>query len=166
MADWPLKALSIHDQKTISTPISNSLILLQSPISSLYCLSSHLEGLLRESWLHLEHTPGPSASHIREVELAGDGGDDVVIAGEGGPHGVAVFIRAFGQIIGEENDFIIVTKDDDFEQRSVLLGHPPKVIWIRLGNCQTADVVSLLLNSKHIIHAFGDDQEKSILPIP
>ena len=69
-------------------------------------------------------------------------------------------------LFAEENDFIIVTKDDDFEQRSVLLGHPPKVIWIRLGNCRTADVASLLLNSKNTIHAFGDDQEKSILPIP
>jgi len=29
------------------------------------------------------------------------------------------------------NDFAVVTKDDDFEQRSVLNGHPPKVIWIR-----------------------------------
>jgi predicted nuclease of predicted toxin-antitoxin system len=69
-------------------------------------------------------------------------------------------------LYAEANDFVIVTKDDDFEQRSVLLGHPPKVIWIRLGNCRTADVVSLLLNSEKIIHAFGDDQEKSILPIP
>jgi len=69
-------------------------------------------------------------------------------------------------LFAEANDFIIVTKDDDFEQRSVLLGHPPKVIWIRLGNCRSADVVSLLLNSKNIIHAFGGDQEKSILPIP
>lgn len=41
----------------------------------------------------------------------------------------------------EANDFVIVTKDDDFEQRSVLLGHPPKVIWIRLRNCRTSDVV-------------------------
>ena len=62
-------------------------------------------------------------------------------------------------LYAEANDFVIVTKDDDFEQRSVLLGHPPKVIWIRLGNCRTADVV-LLLNSEKIIHAFGDDQEK------
>lgn len=69
-------------------------------------------------------------------------------------------------LFAEANDFVIVTKDDDFEQRSVLLGHPPKVIWIRLGNCRTADVASLLLNSKNIIHAFGDDKEKSILPIP
>ena len=69
-------------------------------------------------------------------------------------------------LFAEKNGFVIVTKDDDFEQRSVLLGHPPKVIWIRLGNCRTADVASLLLTSKGIIRAFGDDQEKSILPIP
>jgi predicted nuclease of predicted toxin-antitoxin system len=64
------------------------------------------------------------------------------------------------------NDFIIVTKDDDFEQRSVLEGHPPKVIWIRLGNCATSDVASLLLRSSKVIFAFSDDKEKSILPIP
>lgn len=39
-----------------------------------------------------------------------------------------------------ENGFAIVTKDDDFEQRSILLGHPPKVIWLRLGNCKSEDV--------------------------
>lgn len=65
-----------------------------------------------------------------------------------------------------ENEFAIVTKDDDFEQRSVLLGSPPKVIWIRLGNCKSSDVATLLLGSSKIILAFGDDPEKSILPIP
>jgi predicted nuclease of predicted toxin-antitoxin system len=65
-----------------------------------------------------------------------------------------------------ENDFVIVTKDDDFEQRSVLLGSPPKVIWIRLGNCRTNDVALLLKQYQTIILAFGDDMEKSILPLP
>jgi predicted nuclease of predicted toxin-antitoxin system len=66
----------------------------------------------------------------------------------------------------QEHGFVIVTKDDDFEQRSILLGHPPKVIWIRLGNCKTAQVVDLLLRSKLVIRAFIDDAEKSILPLP
>lgn len=66
----------------------------------------------------------------------------------------------------KENGFTIVTKDDDFEQRSILLGHPPKVIWIRLGNCKTADVVALFTNSRKIILAFGDDEDKALLPIP
>jgi len=64
------------------------------------------------------------------------------------------------------NGFTIVTKDDDFEQRSILDGHPPKVVWVRLGNCRTSDVATLLMRSSKIISAFGDDPEKSILPIP
>ena len=30
---------------------------------------------------------------------------------------------------------------------SYLLGHPPKIVWIRLGNCSTADIERSLLNS-------------------
>ncbi len=65
-----------------------------------------------------------------------------------------------------DNGFAIVTKDDDFEQRSILFDHPPKVIWIRLGNCKTADVALLLQNSREIIEAFGEDDQKSILTFP
>lgn len=38
-------------------------------------------------------------------------------------------------------EFILVTKDEDFHARSILHGHPPKVLWIRSGNCST-DLVS------------------------
>ena len=38
----------------------------------------------------------------------------------------------------------IVTKDADFRQRSFLYGHPPKVIWIGLGNCSTGMIEQLL----------------------
>jgi predicted nuclease of predicted toxin-antitoxin system len=65
-----------------------------------------------------------------------------------------------------ENGFVIVSKDDDFEQRSILLGHPPKVIWIRLGNCKTADILDLLRSSLKIIQKFDVDDEKSLLVIP
>jgi predicted nuclease of predicted toxin-antitoxin system len=33
--------------------------------------------------------------------------------------------------------FAIVSKDSDFAERGVLEGDPPKVIWIRLGNCSS-----------------------------
>jgi predicted nuclease of predicted toxin-antitoxin system len=66
----------------------------------------------------------------------------------------------------KQNNFMIVTKDDDFEQRSILFGHPPKVIWIRLGNCRTADLERLLRDSQKVIEAFGEDDQKSILPLP
>lgn len=65
-----------------------------------------------------------------------------------------------------DNGFTIVTKDDDFEQRSTLLGPPPKVVWIRLGNCKTADVAALLVDSFRVISAFYQDDEKALLAIP
>ncbi|MGH7627075.1 MAG: DUF5615 family PIN-like protein, partial [Gemmatimonadaceae bacterium] len=42
------------------------------------------------------------------------------------------------------NDFVIVTKDDDFRQRSFLRGFPPKVIWLQFGNCSTDLIASAL----------------------
>ena len=69
-------------------------------------------------------------------------------------------------LYAKENGFTIVTKDDDFEQRSLLFAHPPKVIWIRLGNCRTGQIASLMRNSQKVILAFSEDEEKSILPLP
>lgn len=66
----------------------------------------------------------------------------------------------------KENGFAIVTKDDDFVQRSLLLGHPPKVIWIRLGNCKTQQIFQLLTHSRETVLAFISDEEKSLLAIP
>ena len=38
----------------------------------------------------------------------------------------------------ETNGFAIVTKDEDFNNISVVRGCPPKVIWLQLGNCTTS----------------------------
>jgi len=38
----------------------------------------------------------------------------------------------------------IVTKDADFQERSLIAGAPPKVIWIRRGNCSTSDIQTIL----------------------
>ena len=43
-----------------------------------------------------------------------------------------------------EGGFAIVTKDDDFRQRGFVRGAPPKVIWVRLGNCTTDAVEAVL----------------------
>ena len=49
--------------------------------------------------------------------------------------------------IGEQvktRGFTIVSKDSDFEVRSVLLGSPPRIIWVRAGNCTRAEIEPLL----------------------
>ncbi|MEE8169733.1 MAG: DUF5615 family PIN-like protein [Phycisphaerae bacterium] len=32
--------------------------------------------------------------------------------------------------------YLIVTKDADLHERSLLFGHPPKIIWVRRGNAR------------------------------
>lgn len=60
-------------------------------------------------------------------------------------------------------DFAVVTKDDDFRQRSFLFGAPPKVIWVRLGNCRTSDVEALLRDRWQEILKFGIDPTAALL---
>ena len=40
--------------------------------------------------------------------------------------------------ICEQQGLVIVSKDMDLYHRSVVFGNPPKVVWIRMGNCATA----------------------------
>lgn len=62
-----------------------------------------------------------------------------------------------------EQGFVIVSKDTDFEQRAVLRGPPPKVVWIRLGNCTTEDVSKLLRSRRAELLAFDADPTASFL---
>jgi len=53
-----------------------------------------------------------------------------------------------------KNDFAIVSKDSDFQARCLLYGHPPKFIWLRIGNCPFKDIEDLLRKHSAEIHAF------------
>ena len=59
----------------------------------------------------------------------------------------------------------IVSKDADFRQRSFLYGSPPKLVWIRLGNCSTKDVERLLREHHLDVLAFESDAEGSLLAL-
>ncbi|MDQ6831227.1 MAG: DUF5615 family PIN-like protein [Gemmatimonadota bacterium] len=61
--------------------------------------------------------------------------------------------------------FVLVTKDEDFQRLSVLLGPPPKVIWVRLGNCATTDVARLLRVRVAAIDAFAAHDENAFLAL-
>ena len=43
-----------------------------------------------------------------------------------------------------EHGFAIASKDSDFQLLSVREGPPPKVVWVRLGNCTVDEVEELL----------------------
>jgi predicted nuclease of predicted toxin-antitoxin system len=64
------------------------------------------------------------------------------------------------------NGFAIVSKDSDFQQRSLLYGSPPKIIWLRVGNCPVSTIESLLRKYSVAVHTFGLDAGKSYLLLP
>lgn len=59
----------------------------------------------------------------------------------------------------------IVSKDSDFHQRSLVFGHPPKVVWLRLGNCSTSEIEAVLRASQPMLAAFHQDPESSLLTV-
>lgn len=63
------------------------------------------------------------------------------------------------------NGCIIVTKDSDFEQLSVMRGAPPQVIWVRTGNCTTAHLAGLFARHSDTVLRFGESPSDSVLEL-
>jgi predicted nuclease of predicted toxin-antitoxin system len=63
------------------------------------------------------------------------------------------------------NGFVIVSKDSDFQQRSSLYGAPPKVIWIRIGNCTTDEIEQLLRKHSTTVHTFETESSNAMLVV-
>jgi predicted nuclease of predicted toxin-antitoxin system len=61
------------------------------------------------------------------------------------------------------NGFVIVSKDSDFHQRSLLYGHPPKFIYLRIGNCSTSKIIQILRDNLNTINQFGSSETQSLL---
>lgn len=65
----------------------------------------------------------------------------------------------------KNNDLMIVSKDADMHDLSLLFGNPPKVIWLRLGNCSTLQVETLLRQEFVSIKLFYEDDTLSLLAL-
>jgi predicted nuclease of predicted toxin-antitoxin system len=99
-------------------------------------LSVKLTGELRDVF--------PDIRHVREVGLK---------AGSDG----ALWEWAKG------NGYAIVSKDSDFWHRSVLFGHPPKVIWLRVGNGSAGVMADVLRGAAVAVVAFLEEAESGCL---
>jgi predicted nuclease of predicted toxin-antitoxin system len=64
-----------------------------------------------------------------------------------------------------EGGYVLVTKDADFHRLSILLGPPPKVVWLRIGNASPMEVAQALERSADAIRAFVEDPELGFLSI-
>jgi predicted nuclease of predicted toxin-antitoxin system len=65
----------------------------------------------------------------------------------------------------KDNDFMIVSKDTDMHDLSLVFGNPPKIIWLRLGNCSTSQVENLLRKEFDVIKFFSKDDDISLLSL-
>ena len=65
-----------------------------------------------------------------------------------------------------EHGYVLVSKDSDFRQLAFLYGPPPKVIWLRVGNASTVNVLQTLLDYRPAIEAFDADVDDSLLVLP
>jgi predicted nuclease of predicted toxin-antitoxin system len=63
----------------------------------------------------------------------------------------------------KENGYTIVSKDSDFQDQSIMLGAPPKVIWLRLANCTSAEIEGLLRSASAAIRKFIAEDAESYL---
>lgn len=64
-----------------------------------------------------------------------------------------------------QHDYLIVTKDVDFSEFSILQGFPPKIIWIRRGNCSTQEIETILRDNFNSIKAMHEDTNTGIIEL-
>jgi predicted nuclease of predicted toxin-antitoxin system len=86
----------------------------------------------------------PGSVHVRECDLLGHSDEDMW-----------EYARA--------NDFTLVSKDSDFHQRSLLFGQPPKLVWLRIGNCASQQLPHLITAYEQDIHAFNTEPFEAVL---
>ena len=61
------------------------------------------------------------------------------------------------------NGFTITSKDDDFQDRVRLYGHPPRVVIARLGNCSTSEMEAALRRAHPQIVRLHQDPTASLV---
>ncbi len=65
--------------------------------------------------------------------------------------------------LAKEQNYITVSKDNDFRQRVFLLGPPPKVIWLSVGNAGTSAIAKSLKENVAGIQSFEEKSEEGLL---
>ncbi len=94
---------------------------------------------------------------IRRLEAAYPHREHVELVGLKGPSDLELWEYAarHGATLG--------SKDNDFRQLSFLRGHPPKVIWLSVGNAGTDAIAEVLAARRERVQAFLSDPEASLL---
>ena len=81
------------------------------------------------------HDLFPEAKHVKFFRLE-QGSDDAIWQ------------------FAKKEGYTIVTKDDDFHQRSLTLGHPPKIVWLKIPNTKRSELEGFIRKEALIIEQF------------
>ena len=65
----------------------------------------------------------------------------------------------------KDNGYTVITRDNDFNELIAIKGFPPKIIWLRTGNCSRKYTADLLIRSKQAIMELLDSAEYGLLEI-
>jgi predicted nuclease of predicted toxin-antitoxin system len=68
-------------------------------------------------------------------------------------------------LIAKTHHFVFVSKDRDVAELAVFRGAPPKVIWLRMGNCKTAAIERTMRANVGVIEDFVTDPERVVLEL-
>lgn len=72
-----------------------------------------------------------------------------------------IVIRKFAH----RHQLSILTKDADFYELHNLYGFPPKIIWLRVGNVTTREIIQFMESNEEVIKNFLSDPQKGLLEI-
>jgi len=88
----------------------------------------------------------PGSAHVRDAGLSA-GSDEAVWS------------------LARQAEYAIVSKDSDFHLRSFVEGPPPKIVWLQVGNCSTADIERRIRNHVDELRRFFDDASSAVFII-
>lgn len=63
----------------------------------------------------------------------------------------------------KRDGFVILTQDDDFVEMSALLGTPPKVVHLSMGNHTTREWMDIIQANRSTIEQFDRDADVGLL---
>jgi predicted nuclease of predicted toxin-antitoxin system len=65
----------------------------------------------------------------------------------------------------KDNGYTIITRDNDFNDLIAIRDFPPKIIWLRTGNCSRKFTADLLTRSKQSIQELLTSEEHGLLEL-
>jgi len=65
----------------------------------------------------------------------------------------------------KDNQYVLVSKDSDFNDLCTLYNFPPHIIWLRLGNSRVATVYDVLVKHKDKVNSIVKENKTGIIEI-